>query len=120
LKDIGNDAKKLYKDAKTVVTNPGEFAKALLDETKKTAKVLWKGTKPVLKAALDAFISPINFSLDVAGGAMDVISTYNTYKKVNEEMEKAKQKTYNLDKYFHCMANCQATRRGVGGKYQRS
>ena len=41
-----------------------------------------------------------------AGGAVDFARNYRDMRNAN---------TIGADKYFHCMANCQATQRGPGG-----
>ena len=50
---------------------------------------------------------PIEFWKDFAGGANDFRRNYQNMRKAN---------TIGADKYFHCMANCQAAKRGLGGR----
>jgi len=50
---------------------------------------------------------PIRYWGDFGGGVGDFISNYRDMRKAN---------TIGSDKYFHCMANCQASRRGLGGR----
>ena len=50
---------------------------------------------------------PIRYWGDFGGGVGDFISNYRDMRKAN---------TIGADKYFHCMANCQASRRGLGGR----
>ena len=50
---------------------------------------------------------PVEFWKDFAGGASDLYRNYQDMKDAN---------TIGADKYFHCLANCQASRRGLGGE----
>jgi len=48
----------------------------------------------------------LNFKADFLGGAYDFLQNYMHMRKAN---------TKGADKYFHCMANCKASRRRFGG-----
>jgi hypothetical protein len=50
---------------------------------------------------------PIGYWGDFGGGVRDFYRNYQDMRTAN---------TIAADKYFHCMANCQASRRGLGGK----
>jgi RHS repeat-associated protein len=48
----------------------------------------------------------IEYWTEVGGGAADFVRRYHEMREAN---------TIGADKYFHCMANCQAAQRGPGG-----
>jgi hypothetical protein len=48
-----------------------------------------------------------DFCSDMIGGVSDFVHNYNEMKAANVK---------GADKYFHCMANCEATQRGAGGE----
>ena len=53
---------------------------------------------------------PVEFWKDFAGGASDFERNYQELQEAN------KDPSGRSDKYYHCMANCQASRRGFGGE----
>jgi RHS repeat-associated protein len=53
------------------------------------------------------WVSPITYWSDALGGTGDFIANYQDMRDAN---------TIGADKYFHCMANCESARRGLGGR----
>jgi hypothetical protein len=53
----------------------------------------------------------VRVASDFGGGVRDFLANYNKMVEV---------KVKGADRYFHCMANCEATQRGPGGKPWRS
>lgn len=76
-------------------SKPGERA------TEWVGKDAWYDVSELAKAVVD-------YVKDCVGGAEDFVNNYNEMKSANVR---------GADKYFHCMANCQATERGVGGEH---
>ena len=64
---------------------------------------------PINKAdplGLFEWVNPITYWGDFSDGVKDFSRNYNDMRDAN---------TIGADKYFHCMANCQAAREGLGG-----
>jgi RHS repeat-associated protein len=55
----------------------------------------------------DYWVNPYTYWRDFFGGAGDLYRNYRDMRDAN---------TIGADKYFHCMAHCQAARRGLGGR----
>lgn len=51
--------------------------------------------------------NPVEFWKDYAGGTKDFVDNYQDMRDAN---------TIGADKYFHCKANCEALKRGLGGR----
>ena len=60
------------------------------------------------KDTLSKIGAAVAFSGDAIGGGFDFMKNYAKMYWAN---------TKGADKYFHCMANCEATERGAGGEY---
>ena len=62
------------------------------------------GTGP---AYAEASAAGTKYVAAAVGGASDFVDNYQSMKEAN---------TIGADRYFHCMANCEATKRGQGGR----
>ena len=53
------------------------------------------------------WVNPVDYWRDFGGGVGDFLDNYQDMRDAN---------TIGADKYFHCMANCEASKRGPGGE----
>jgi len=68
----------------------------------------YAGNNPVnFIDTMGLWVNPFTYWKDFGGGAGDFLKNYNDMRDAN---------TIGADKYFHCMANCEASKRGSGGE----
>lgn len=82
----------------------------------------YAGANPLLYAdplGLWTWPSPMDVARywhEVLGGGRDFFDNYRDLRAANRQMLQAGQSPAGADKYFHCMANCEAARRGPAGE----